>query len=103
MEVWLLPSQVSGRSPLANTRPVAATIRMAPGGRETVRVPSGEVAAFRYTVESPAGRDTFWLAAAAPHTLVRMATAAGRRLELLKTQRLDYWNHRAIGDERLFD
>lgn len=103
IKVWLLPSQVSGRSPLANTRPVAATIRMASNGRERVRVPFGEIPAFRYTVESPTGRDTFWLAAAAPHTLVRMATAAGRRLELLKTQRLDYWDHRAIGDERLLD
>jgi hypothetical protein len=103
MTVWLLPSQISGRSPLANTRPVAATIRMASNGPETVRVPFGRIPAFRYTVETSAGRDTFWLAAAAPHPLVRMATAAGRRLELRKTQRLDYWNHHGVGDERLLE
>jgi hypothetical protein len=68
-----------------------------------VRVPFGEVPAHRYVVESPAGRDTFWIAAAAPHPLVRLATAAGRRLELVKTQRLDYWNHHAVGDERLLE
>lgn len=102
VSVWLLPSQIAGRSPLANTRPVTAVIRMAPGG-QTVRVPFGPILTIRYTVESPAGRDTFWLAAAPPHVLVRMATAAGRRLELVKTQRLDYWNHHAVGDERLLD
>jgi hypothetical protein len=101
LQVWLLPTQISGRSPLASTRPVAATIRRGPGGPETVRVPFGAVSTIRYTVESPAGRDTFWLAAATPHTLIRVATAAGRRLELEKTQRLDYWNHHAVGDERL--
>jgi hypothetical protein len=103
MAVWLLPSQISGRSPLASTRPVAATVRLAPGGAERVRVAAGEIPSFRYTVESPAGRDTFWLAAVAPHPLIRLATAAGRRLELLKTQRLDYWNHHGVGDERLLE
>lgn len=103
ISVWLLPSQVSGRSPLSATRPAAATIRLKPGGPETVRVPFGDVPALRYVVESPAGRDTFWIAAASPHALVRLATAAGRRLELRKLQRLDYWNHHAVGDERLLD
>jgi len=103
LAVWLLPTQVSGRAPLASTRPVAATVRRTPGAAEPLRVRAGEIPAFRYTVESPAGRDTFWLAAAAPHPLVRLATAAGRRLELLKTQRLDYWNHHALGDERLLE
>jgi hypothetical protein len=100
IEVLLLPTQISGHSPLDRARPTAATVRLA-GTAETVRVPQGEVASFRYVVESAAGRDTFWLAAATPHTLVRMATAAGRRLELARTQRLDYWNHHAVGDERL--
>lgn len=99
--VWLLPTQISSHSPVANTQPVAATIRM--GAGETVRVPAGEIATIRYTVESAAGRDTFWIAAAAPHTLVRMATAAGRRLELASTRRLDYWKHSSNGDERLIE
>lgn len=101
--VWLLPSQIAGRSPLASTRPVEATIRMAPISGETVRVPYGNFAAFRYTVETATGTDTLWLAAASPHVLLKLATADGRRLALKKTQRLDYWNHRAIGDEKLVD
>lgn len=101
--IWLLPSQVSGHAPLANTRPVAATVRLATPTPQTVRVPVGAMPAYRYTVETAAGRDTFWIAAQAPHPLVRLATAAGRRLELVKTQRLDYWNRHAVGDERLLD
>jgi hypothetical protein len=30
-------------------------------------------------------------------------TAAGRKLELEKTRRLDYWNHRDPGDEKLVE
>ena len=100
--VWLLPTQIFSDTLDANMRPVAATIRM--GLVETLRVPAGEIATIRYTVESAAGRDTlFWIAAATPHTLVRMATAAGRRLDLTGTRRLDYWNHRSNGDERLIE
>ena len=36
-----------------------------------------------------------------PHVLVKMETHAGRMLALKKSQRLDYWNHHRVGDERL--
>jgi len=103
VRVWLLPSQIAGRSPIASTRPVEATIRMARVSGETVRVPCGNFGALRYTVETPSGTDTLWLATTPPHVLLKLASADGRRLELKRTQRLDYWNHRAIGDEKLVD
>jgi hypothetical protein len=70
---------------------------------ETVRVPFGNFESFRYTIEAATGTDTLWLDVRAPHVLLKLATAGGRRLELKKTQRLDYWNHHAIGDEKLIE
>jgi hypothetical protein len=100
--VWLLPSQIAGRSPIASTRPVAATIRFAEAW-PVVRVPYGDRTAYTYTVETASGTDTLWFSTLPPHVMLKLATADGRRLELKKTQRLDYWNHRAIGDEKLVD
>ncbi len=99
--VLLLPSQVAGRSPIEATKPVPATIRWSDAG--TIAVPAGRFAARLAEVESPAGADRFWFDAAFPHVLLKMETAAGRSLELRKTQRLDYWKHHAIGDEKLIE
>ena len=97
-EVRLLPSQVSGSSPIERTRPVAAWVRVQDGG--ALVVPAGRFATRRVDVRSAAGTDRFWFDRRAPHVLLRMETAAGRKLELRRTQRLDYWNHRDPGDER---
>jgi hypothetical protein len=101
MDVQLLPTQVNGRAPLAATRPVAATIAFA--GTATIDVPAGRFASARFTVTVGGATDTYWLGRAAPHVLLRMDTAAGRHIELKRTLRLDYWNHRANGDERMLD
>jgi hypothetical protein len=101
MAVQLLPTQVNGRTPLAATRPVAATIALA--DTATIDVPAGRFTSARFTVTAGCATDSYWLGRAAPHVLLRMETAAGRRLELKKTLRLDYWNHRANGDERMLD
>ena len=99
--VFLLPSQIAGRSPIEATKPVPATIRWSEA--ETIVVPAGRFAARLAEVVSPGGTDRFWFDAAFPHVLLKMETAAGRSLALKKTQRLDYWNHHAIGDEKLIE
>jgi len=100
-KVWLLPGQVSGKSPIESTRPVGATLRGQGSG--PLDVPAGHFATRRIAVISPLGTDVFWFDRRAPHVLVMMQTAAGRRLELRRTQRLDYWNHRDPGDEKLVE
>ena len=99
--VFLLPSQVAGRSPIEATKPVRATIRWSDSG--TIAVPAGRFAAKLAEVVTPGGTDRFWFDASFPHVLLKMETAAGRSLELRKTQRLDYWNHHAVGDEKLIE
>lgn len=96
-KVWMLPSQVSGRSPIEATRPVEATLRLRDAG--TLQVPAGRFAARRIEVATPAGTDTLWFSAAEPYLLLQLRTASGRRLSLAGTQRLDYWNHHMNGDE----
>jgi hypothetical protein len=97
--VWLLPSQVAGRSPADASRPVEAVLKVRDAGR--VSVPAGTFEA--RLVEVTLGRDTdrLWFDAAAPHVMLRMETASGRRLVLRKTQRLAYWEHQKNGDEAL--
>lgn len=96
-KVWMLPSQVSGRSPLSATRPVEATFRLRDAG--TLQVPAGRFAARRIEVVTEAGSDTLWFGAADPYPLLQLRTAAGRRVSLVGTQRLDYWNRHMNGDE----
>ena len=97
--IGLLPSQIANRSPIENTRPVEARIRMQDGG--TIEVPAGRFATRMFEVISPAGLDRLWFDDRFPHVLLRMETHAGRSLSLRKTMRLDYWNHHAVGDEKL--
>ena len=99
--VWLLPGQVEGRSPLASTRPVEARVRVADG--DTVTVPAGRFETRMVELTSPSGTDRFWFERRFPHTLVRLESAAGRSLLLARTQRIDYWNHREPGDEKLVE
>jgi len=99
--VLLLPSQVGGRSPIEGTRPEAATVRWSDAG--TVVVPAGRFPAKAAEVASRGGTDRFWFDASFPHVLLKMETASGRKLALTKTQRLDYWNHHALGDEKLLE
>ena len=99
--VWLLPGQVSSRSPIEATRPVEATLRGQ--GSWPLEVPAGHFDTRRIAVISPAGTDLFWFDRRAPHVLVMVQTAAGRRLQLSRTVRLDYWNHRDPGDEKLVE
>jgi hypothetical protein len=99
--VFLLPSQVGGRSPIEATRPVPATIQWSEAG--TIEVPAGRFDARRAEVSTHRGIDRFWFDAKFPHVMLRMETTAGRKLALRKTQRLDYWNHHAVGDEKLVE
>jgi hypothetical protein len=98
-KVWMLPAQISGRSPIESTRPVEAVIRVMDGG--PIDVPAGHFDSRRIAVTGPAGTDVYWFDKAFPHVMLMMKTAAGRSLELSKTQRLDYWKHTAPGDEKL--
>ncbi len=97
--VWLMPPQVSGRSPLASTRPIQARITRTDGG--TLRVPAGAFATRRFDVATSTGTDSYWLDRRFPYVMVRLESAAGRRLELRKTLRLDYWKHNMNGDESI--
>ena len=98
-KAWVLPTQVSGRSPLSSTRPVPVAFRMVAGGM--LQVPAGRFDSRRVELVGPWGTDVFWFDEAFPHVLLKMQTAAGRRLELGRTLRLDYWKRHANGDERL--
>ena len=97
----MLPGQVSGKSPIEATRPVEATFRLRDGG--SLQVPAGRFASRRIEVVTKGGTDTLWFDAAEPHTLLQLRTAAGRRVSLAKTQRLDYWNRHMNGDEAVLD
>ncbi|HEY6867892.1 MAG TPA: hypothetical protein VI792_11585, partial [Candidatus Eisenbacteria bacterium] len=99
--VWLLPGQVSGRSPVEGARPIEARVRVQDGG--TIAVPAGRFDTRKVAVATAAGADLFWFDRRPPHVLVMLETAAGRRLLLARTQRLDYWNHTAPGDEALVE
>ncbi len=97
--VWLLPTQMSGRSPASAAVPVAADLVASDGGG--LKVPAGRVAATRLVeVRTAADTSRWWFDAVAPHVLVKFESRE-RTLELAKTLRLDYWNHRAPGDEAL--
>ena len=98
-QAWMLPSQISGQSPIGSTKPGRATIRVTDGG--TIEVPAGRFASRRIEVATTAGTDAFWFDVRFPYVMLKMETHAGRRLALRKTQRLDYWNHHAVGDEKL--
>jgi hypothetical protein len=70
----------------------------------TIRVlPAGEDGSLRVEVSRPGGVDRFAFRKAAPHVLTRWERPDGSRLELKKSQRLDYWNHHAPGDEKLLE
>lgn len=101
LRVVLLPSQVSGRSPLASTQPVDATLRLVKV--EPLTVPAGRFTAARFSIETKDGVDTFWFDARTPYVMLRVDTHEGRSLALKKSVRLDYWNHHMNGDERLVE
>jgi hypothetical protein len=101
VRVWLLPTQVSGRSPIESTRPVEATV--SGQGSWPLEVPAGRFETRRIAVITPAGTDLFWFDRRPPHPLVMLQTATGRTLRLERTQRIDYWNHRDPGDEKLVE
>lgn len=101
LPIQLLPSQIMGRSPIANTRPISATVRLAE--RETLVVPAGRFDAVRFEVVAAGSTDRYWFDTKPPYVLLRVETAAGRKLQLEKLMRLDYWNHHAVGDEKLLE
>lgn len=98
-DIWVLPTQLSGRSPIESTRPVHARLSMRSGG--TLEVPAGRFTARRFDLVTPKGTDTFWFDERPPYLLLRVDTAAGRHLALKQTLRLDYWNHHMNGDEKV--
>jgi len=100
-KVWLMPSQISGRSEISNTKPVSATLRMSSAG--TIAIPAGRFAARKFEIKRISGSDFFWFDESFPHVMLKMETHAGRKLELRKVLRLDYWNHHMNGDERLLE
>jgi hypothetical protein len=88
----LFPSVIDSK--LGSPAFMPATIRVLPaGGDGTLRV----------EVTRPGGVDRFAFRKAAPHVLIRWERPDGSRLELKKSQRLDYWNHHAPGDEKILD
>lgn len=99
VDVWLLPSQISGRSPLRNTRPVVARISVGPVASLTV--PAGRFDARTVRVTSGSETDRMWFEAKFPYRLLKLETSWGRHLELERTLRLDYWKRHMNGDERI--
>ena len=63
-------------------------------------MPAGAFETWRVTVTTARGAEDYWFDRHRPHVMVR-SERPGKTLELRRTQRLDYWNHHAEGDERL--
>ena len=99
LRVRMMPGQIAGRAPIAATRPVEARIQCT--GNETITVPAGTFRTRHFVVSHPQGSDQYWFDERFPYAMIRTESSTGRRFALTKTQRLDYWNHIAPGDERL--
>src|SRR5262249_8624335 len=74
-EVWVPPSQLTGRSPIENTRPVRARLRL--NAAAPLEVPAGRFTARRFDLVTDKGTDSFWFDGKSPHVLLGMDTAAG--------------------------
>ncbi len=97
--VWLLPGQLGAHTPTGNARPVEARVRLV--GTVPLSVPDGAYEARQFTVTTERGTDLYWFDAEAPHVLLKLETATGRKLELVNTLRIATWEHTSPGDERL--
>ena len=72
---WILPSQISGRSPLANAKPIAGRVRVR--ATETLRALAGRFAARPIDVVTAAGTDRFWFAQDFPHPAAQDGDVVG--------------------------
>jgi len=86
VRVWLLPGQLSGRSPLERARPLDAVVRVTEA--DSIDVPAGRFAALEIAVAAEGKADAYWLDAKYPHALLKMQTAAHRTLGLTRTARV---------------
>jgi len=69
----------------------------------TIRVLPAEAGVVPVEVSRAGGVDRFAFDEAPPHVLRSWKRAGGGALELLKSIRLDYWNHGHPGDEKLLE
>lgn len=92
----LLPTRLESRA--TRLAPVPASVSV--GKPESVLVPAGEYMAVPVRIELADEEHRLWFDVASPHVLVRRESP-DTRWELLRTLRLDYWNHRDPGDEAL--
>lgn len=90
--ISLFPSVIGSK--LGSPAFMPATIRVLPPG------PDGSI---RVEVSHAGGVDRFTLQKAVPHVLALWSRPDGSTLKLRKSQRLDYWNHHAPGDEKLLE
>jgi hypothetical protein len=95
-EIALLPSQLASRA--RNAAFVRATVVITPA------TAAGVTARVSYTDRDGKPRvDTFVFAAAAPHVLTHLERGDGLTLDLVKTQRIAYWEKTRPGDEKLLE
>jgi len=93
-EIALLPSQIANRARIAAF--VRASVEILPAKA------AGVTARVSYTDRDGKPRvDMFVFAAAAPHVLTHLERGDGLALDLVKTQRIAYWEKTRPGDEKL--
>jgi hypothetical protein len=72
-----------------------------PGASESVKVPAGTFAVERMSVRLPGGETrTFYVEKAAPHRIVKWESSSGEHAEMLKSDRMKYWQMNGEGYER---
>ncbi len=91
----LLPGQFSSKA----DKPVVVIAQAEVGEKATVEVPAGRFEAFPVRLELPKGEDYFWFEAQFPHRMLSWKTHDGNLFELLKSEKLAYWQLNRPGDE----
>lgn len=98
-DVRMLPSQISGR--VQALTPIPATLAVS--GPESLEVPAGRFQAYRVEIARTGGKDRYYFDVDSPNRLLKMETSSGSVYRLRKALRLDYWNHRGNGEEKLLE
>lgn len=95
-EMSLLPTQISSKV----QKPVVERAFLKVRIPIQIQVPAGTFKVYPVTVEHRRGTDRFWFETKFPHRLIKWESYAGNQYQLLKSEKLAYWQLNKPGDER---